>query len=920
MNYSARKTLAALGLIVGFGAWVALGQAQTAPADTTTTEEQPIKLEKFEVTGSYIPFAGTQTALPVTTLDAKAIEDTGITTNVLEVLRKAAPQFTGNGNLGNSNANISSGSTGGGSQVAFRNTQTLVLVNGRRMSYAPILASGGFQYVDVNLIPLSAIERIDILQDGASATYGTDAVAGVVNIILKTNFKGFEVNGHYGYSTNTGHYEQRSFSVVGGASTDKTAITVSAEYTSTDPLFQYERDFSNPSYGTASFAGIVNTRPPVALQFYVLNPSLNAPPAGHTALADLVAQGVYLPVDVNNLISGTGSEQQYAFNLAQYVTLLVENKRSSATVNFDHQFNDRISVFGDLIYTQTNTYSQLNAQPITAVLSATNPSNPTTQTMQVRNRFLSNPREYFYDTTSIRGIIGARGSFNENFKWETAANKNIIDQNYTNNNVVNAVLRADAVANGLVNLAARQQAPGAVAAAGFFGTAIGKATSTLTTYDGRVSGEIFEMPAGPVGFAAGLEYRVETLKQTADVYSQTATFGWESATTLDPFNSDRNVWSYFAEVRIPLLSDKQNIQFAHSLEIDAAFRHEKYSDTDDPTVPKVSLSWRPVSEELLIRATYSKSFAAPTLFNLFGPGGVGFTSPLGLDKLGGGTIVGQANARSGSNPNLLPSRSKNYTFGFIWSPKSVKGFSLTADYFDIEQTDLISSIGSETILQDVETNGASSPYAGFVKLGGFTGTAITAPGQIGNNAIDSIFVTDTLVNIANQKLKGVDVKAEYSYNHDNLGRFDAAVSVGYYKSYTYQSLPSVAPVETVGLATNFNGTIPRWLGYASLGWSRGHWRGTLGWQHIPGVTDVNGNGSEIAPNDVKAYNSIDLSASYTFGSEWKWFDGLSARIGVNNVFNELPPRAGGTFTQANADIATYSPIGRLVFVEAKYKF
>ncbi|MBI2518745.1 MAG: TonB-dependent receptor [Opitutae bacterium] len=926
MNYSARKTLAALGLIFGYSAWATIGQAQAAAADTAKSEEQTVKLEKFEVTGSYIPFAGTQTALPVTTLDAKAIENTGITSNVLEVLRKAAPQFTGNGNLGNSNANISSGATGGGSQVAFRNTQTLVLVNGRRMSYAPILASGGFQYVDVNLIPIAAIERIDILQDGASATYGTDAVAGVVNIILKSDYKGFEVGSHYGFSTNTGHYEQRSFSVVGGASTDKTGITVSAEYTSTDPLFQYEREFSNPAYGTASFAGIVNTRPPVSpTQFYVLNPSLNAPPAGHTDLATLVAAGVYIPVDSTNLILGLGNEKQYAFNLAQYVTLLVENKRSSATVNFDHKMNDNVSVFGDLIYTQTNTYSQLNAQPITAVLAASNPSNPTNQTMQVRNRFLSNPREYFYDTNSLRGIIGARGSFNDNFKWETAANKNIIDQNYTNNNVVNAVLRADAVATGLVNLAAREQAPGAVAAAGFFGTAIGKATSTLTTYDARVNGEAFEMPAGPVGFAVGMEYRVETLKQTADVYSQTNTFGWESATTLDPFNSDRNVWSYFAEVRVPLLSDKQNIQFAHSLDVDLAVRSEKYSDTDDPTVPKVSLSWRPLNEELLIRATYSKSFSAPTLFNLFGPGGIGFTSGLALDKLGGGVISGQANARSGSNSALLPSRSKNYTFGFVWSPKTLgslntKGFSLTVDYFDIKQTDLISSIGSETILQDVETLGAASPYAGFVKLGSFNGTAISAPGQIGNNAIDSIYVTDTLVNIANQKLKGVDVKVEYTYNHDSFGRFDAVASVGYYKSYTFQALPTSDSLETVGLATNTNGTIPRWLSYTSVNWSRGHWRANLGWQHIPGVTDLNGDGSEIAPFEIGAYDAIDISASYAFGSDWKWLNGLSVRVGANNVLNKMPPRGGGTFSEANADIATYSPIGRMVFVEGKYKF
>lgn len=919
MNSSPRMSLAAFALMLGGVSLATQGFAQAAGASDAATDDKVLKLDKFEVTGSYIPFAGTQTALPVTTLDTKAIEATGVTTNVLEVLRKAAPQFSGNSNLGNSNANISSGSTGGGSQVAFRNTQTLVLVNGRRMSYSAVLASGGFQFVDVNLIPVSAVAKIEILQDGASATYGTDAVAGVVNIVLKNDYKGMEVSTHYGFTSNTGKYEQRSFSVVGGAASDKTSVTFAAEYTQSDPVFNKDREFSNPTYGTASFGGVINTRTNPNV-YYVLKPGLNAPPAGHTDLATLVAQGIYIQVNSSNLISGLGNEQQYAFNLSEYVTMILQNKRTSAMLNFEHKATDDITVFGDLIYTKTQTYSQLNAQPITAVLDASNPSNPTNQTMLVRNRFTTNPREYYYDTATIRGIIGARGKLGDKYTWETAANKNVVDQSYTNKNVVNAVLRADAVANGLINLAARQQAAGAVAAAGFFGTALGNATSTLTTYDARVAGELVELPGGSVGFAVGAEYRVESLKQTSDVYSQANTFGWESATTLDPFDSSRTVSSIFGELRIPLVGKSQNIPGVYSLELDAAGRFEKYSDTDDPSVPKVSLSWRPFNEEFLLRGTFSKSFSAPTLFNLFGPGGIGFTDSLALDKLGGGSITGQAQSRSGSNPNLMPSRSKNYTFGFVWSPKAVKGLSVTVDYFNIEQTDLISTIGAETILQDVELNGPASPYAGFVKITGFNGTAITAPGQIGNNAIDDIYVTDTLVNIASVKLKGIDMKVEYTYQHDVWGRFDTNLSVGYYDSYTVQALPSVDPFETVDLATNTNGTIPRWMSYASVSWTRGHWGANLGWQHIPGVTDVNGTGTAASPFEVASYDSFDVSGRYTFGSDWKMLNGLSVRLGVNNVFNKMPPAAGGTFTDSNADIATYNPVGRLYFVEAKYTF
>ena len=914
-------------------AGLSLFAAKAAFAQTAAATDDTVKLEKYVVTGSYIPIAGTATAIPVTILDSKAIENTGVTSNVMEILRKASPQFTGNGNLGNTNANISSGATGGGSQVAFRNTQTLVLLNGRRVSYAPVLASGGFQYVDVNLFPVGAIERIEILQDGASAIYGTDAVAGVVNIILKSDFKGFEMSGHYGFSDNKGKWAERKFSLVGGTGTDKTGITISAEWYMQDPLKQYERSFSSPIYGTATFAGIVN----IGGQFYVLNPSLNAPPnpGTHLSAAQLVANGTYIPLaSSSNLISGLGAEAQYSFDLSQYPTLVLGSERKSVTINFDHKFTDNVTVFGDMLYTMTNTFSQLNAQPTNFRSPATDFNNPFDVTVTARNRFLSNPRQYFYDTTSIRGVIGMKGSFGDGFNWETAANKNIINQQYRNEGVIDTATRQIVTADGSINYFRRIQATGAVAASGMFGTALGSATSTLTTYDARLTGKLVDLPGGELGFAAGVEYRSETLNQTADRNSQANTFGWDSATTLDPFNSGRDVKAMFAEVRIPVFGGDQKQNGAHLLELTAAGRKEIYSDTDDPLVPKFSFRWLPVDDQLAIRGTYSKSFAAPTLFNLFGPGGVGFTSSLNLPRFGGGpNITGQANAKSGSNPNLLAARSKSYTFGFVYSPKAVKGFSVTMDYFDIKQTDLISSIGTSTILGSVELLGTASPYASFVRRGTTsgnnafftTGTPITAAGQVGNIAIDNIYVTDTLTNIAGVNLSGVDLMAKYTYNSDAFGKFDFSLAGAWYNSYTVQSLPDVDPYETVGLTSATNGTTPEWQTYTSVAWSRGKWRGTLGWTFIPSTTDENGipagAGVPAASDDhVEAYHAFDVSGGYTFGSEFKWLSGLTVRVGAQNVLNEGLPMNKGTDTSSNGDIATYSAIGRLIFVEAKYSF
>lgn len=192
--------------------------------------------------------------------------------------------------------------------------------------------------------------------------------------------------------------------------------------------------------------------------------------------------------------------------------------------------------------------------------------------------------------------------------------------------------------------------------------------------------------------------RKENLSATADPLSQinpvTGALGWSGATTLYPFDSGREVSSTFAEVRIPLLKD---VPGAHLLEVSGAVRHESYSDTEDPTVPKVTFRYLPLNDEFAFRGTYSKSFSAPALFNLFGPASIGFSNPFTLTKAGGGTVANlQTNAMSGSNPNLQPSNSKNFTLGVVYSPKDLKGFSVSLYYWNIKQTDLVSSIGDTT--------------------------------------------------------------------------------------------------------------------------------------------------------------------------------------------------------------------------------
>jgi iron complex outermembrane receptor protein len=900
---SVRKSWAALALFLS-ASLPYLAVAQTAATTTAdATKDQSVKMEKFVVTGSLIPFAADAPAIPIVSVDVSEIERTGTASSVLEVLRKTVPQFIGNGNLGATNANISSGSTNGGSQLSLLNAQTLVLVNGRRVASAPAGANGGYVFVDVNQIPVSAVDRIDVVTDGASAIYGTDAISGVVNIILKSDYAGAEFGARYGFSDNKGNFAERSAWVVVGASSGKTNITVSAEWYKQDPIFNYERPYSAVTYGTVTFPGSVN----IGSSYYYLNPTLNAPPTGtHQTAAALLAAGVY---------SGplNSTDQSHLFNLSQYVTQLASDDRASATLSLDHKINDNLTLFGDFMYSNTQTYTQLNGQPFSAGIAATDPSNPFNVKVTARNRYLAFPRTYFDDTTLVRGVLGLKGNITADWTWEAAADYNKNTQDYINGGLINTANRIAAVANGTINLFARVQAPGAVDASGMLGTALASAESKLSTYDAKVTGKLFDLPAGEVKVALGAEHRVEGFSDTSDVLSQANTFGWDSGTTVNPIKVSRKINSIFGELRLPLLKDVPGV---HYLEASIAGRSEHYSDAGTSTVPKVTLRWLPVNDELAFRGTYGKSFTAPTLFELFGLGGIGFTNPMDFIGYNNVEISGQALTQNSSNPNLKPSTSTNYTFGVTYSPKAIKGYTFSVDYFHFDQKDFVSYVDQIMMLESVDALGAASPWAKYVAIGNFgsAGTPITGPGQIGSNAIDNVYVSDPSFNLARIKLSGFNLDMRYIFDTNGYGKFDVQARALIWSKYAVQFMADQTYYETAGKVTLTNGTLSRWNGNLSADWSKGNWGAASSLQFFPSVTDDN-DGSRI-PNIAQ----LDLSASYTFSSQNRWLSGLKVSLGANNVFNKFAPLDPATFTDANADIATYGAIGRLMYVKAQYKF
>src|ERR1700726_1052085 len=282
-----------------------LGLLCTAPVHAAEgadddNDEPKSKLEEVVVTGSLLPTKPGEAAVPIVTLDAKQLEQSGVSTNPLEILRKSVPAFAGRSNAGTSNANNNNQNTAGGSSVQLRNLPTLVLINGERVANSAIGGINGKNFVDVNQIPAAAIDHIEVLTDGASSIYGSDAIGGVVNFILKSDYEGFKAGGRYGGAM--GDYRERSAYATGGMNAGGVNFTATGSYSKTSPLYQDTRAFTSPLYNkTSSIPGVVaagGSNPGAILAPGVNTPSaLNPTGTGATATSvnQLIANGTYVP-------------------------------------------------------------------------------------------------------------------------------------------------------------------------------------------------------------------------------------------------------------------------------------------------------------------------------------------------------------------------------------------------------------------------------------------------------------------------------------------------------------------------------------------------------------------------------------------------------------------------------------------------
>ena len=957
--------------VVGGGA-----QPTTAPGQATSVARSTSTVQEVVVTGSALPTTPDAVAVPVETINAESIAKAGVNSNELEVLRKEIPSFEGRGNAGSSNANNTNQNTAGGDQAQLRNLDTLVLVDGRRVAVDAIAGLGGKAFVDVSQIPAAAVERVEVLTDGSSAIYGSDAIGGVVNFILKSNYEGLDVGSRYAGAD--GNYDEKSVYFTAGHNiTPNLNVTLSGTYLHTDPLYQDERSFSHPFYiNSSTIPGVVGSN--------LLNTSLLSPsqtnPTGINATAPnfaaLVANGAYGAT--------TPAAAGRTYDESLYQTLLLRQDQLSANGNFNYRvFGDRrLVLYGGFQVSQDDSFTQFLPRVTGVSVPQGAPFNPVQGAVTgVEFGDTALPKQYYNDSQEIRGTLGLKGDFDllgRDIRWDGAYvhSQDALTQQQTN--LIYSQNLPLAIAGGY-NAAGAPQSGGGYAyeylgysttgpkllepaldpfARGginpqatslLYGSEFLHAKSILDSADLTANTNLFNVPGGPVGLAVGGGWRRESLQAYTDANGrntnlpgETTAQNWIGGQFNDPFARAREIYSVFAEARIPLAAPGFNLPVIHALDLIIAGRFEHYSDAGDAKVPKIGFRWQPFDRQLTFRGTYSKSFTAPTLYAEYGPTDTRQAAGSLITAALPGAINAPFFAEDGNNPILKPSNTNSYSVGATFTPNLVHGLKLSVEYFHAHQTGIPGGIGFSNILLDVNQKGSNSLFYNNIARNAFPGqpgaVGFATPGALAAylsqpGAAANTFAIDQFRNLGGIKTSAVDFNGDYLLDLGDYGSLDFSSTGTYLASYQFEVLPGQPYYEYAGTASNggtgVQGTLPRVHVYSNATWS---WRGfdfTFANTFISSVKDEGVGGltyaslssqGKFTAGHVDSYSVYDLRAAYHFADDARLLKGWSMAVGVNDVANTMPPLAPLAFTDNGADVATYSPIGRLVYVTANLKF
>jgi iron complex outermembrane recepter protein len=836
---------------------------------------RPIELAEYEVTGSRLAQTELEGVSPVLTFNADFITRTGFATTE-EFLRTLPQNFSGAlaGRPGVPNDENPIGFTrnSGQSGVGLRGlgaNNTLVLINGRR---APLSGRGtnttnppqGF--FDVNTIPVGMIERIEVLTDGASAIYGTDAIAGVVNIILKKHFKETEVRGRVGGTWRGGAFE-RGITLTHGFAIGRLSGSVVLDWYSRNELFATQRNFSKTAdqrpRGGSDFRSAIGQ--PVTI-FAVSGPlsgllNPNGTPATQ-AVAPAGQNGRNLTVASFAATAG----QRVFFDVPDNYSLITPTERYGVTVNLEYELSSRITLYSELGYTYNDTTSLANSLvtvngAASVRIPAANPFNPFGQPLgfSISHDELG-PRELVAETDAVRALFGARVVLPSN--WNAEGSFMFYGQRLYNENPVVDNVRLQALLNETdptraLNLFSDFHAAGPGNAPGIYQQIISdnieKSKSDLYLGEVIARGPVWELPAGPVNVATGAEWTQQDRIRTTNTPTLTA-----------PARSreTRNNYAAFAEVGVPVFSPRNDRLLMSALDLQLAARYESIEDAGETIDPKYGARWKPFSW-LLLRGSYGTGYRAPALSELERP--VSTRTATLADRRRNESYP--MLITSGANLNLQPETSETVNFGVVMNIPFVRGLSIGVDYYRKEQENLTTSFGDQAFL-DFENE-----LPGRISRGPQTPEDIATgrPGRVTN--VDARFVNFGLV-----ITDGYDINLNYQMSFPELGRFSLMASTTTLNSYQIALNPGDPLVDrkgSFGFPLDFKGN-------AFLMWNKDRYGATISAYY----TDSFNRSGQV----VGSLTTFDVNVSY----ELKRF-GLRFTGGIGNIFDKEPPFANVMF-------------------------
>lgn len=958
---------------------LATGALLSAGTVFAQEDEDKVELDRVVTTGTHIRATDLETAAPVFSIDREDIQRTGLT-DVGDLLRQI-PAAGASLNLTNNNG-------GDGSiNVDLRNlgaTRTLVLVNGRRW------VKTIFGTADLTNIPISVIERIDVLKDGASAIYGSDAIGGVINIITRSDYEGAEAGAYYGVTGEDDGARQK-FSVSMGTSSDRGSVFFNAEYTKIESISAADRTLSQlPQYGTGVAGGSAGT--PQG-RFVIATP-----PGGSNIPGEC---GSVFGNGISNCTTTPGSNgwdnpndpdiipftNDTRFNYAPDNFLITPQERTSVFVQGKYQLTDNISVSTEALFNRRESSQLLAPQPLffgfftgsrpgvqIIDIGGDNPFNPYgvdipgtyigligRRMVEAGNRIFSQKVDTFHYGLGFEGFIDAGTGWDWNVNYSLGRN----DLDIQNEGELNMLRVNQALSNDCVT--ASGQAAGCVPLNLFGGE--GSITQAMVdyisfeghrvgqtkqiSYDAVVSTELLELPAGPLGFAAGYEHRRESGYNKPDYV---VVSGATSGNQQNPTSGATTVDEFFVEFNVPLLAD---VPGAEILEFSVAARYSDYDAFGSDTTGKLGIRWKPF-EDLLVRATYAEGFRAPNINELFGGGGDSFPG-LGDpcsgnsedDENGDGVqndpetqpgCVGipsnyvqpnsQIRITVGSNENLQPETSESFTVGLVYEPGFVDGLVMSLDYYDIEIDNVITSLSAQTILNVCAQTGTT-----LCELV----TRIPA----GN-------IIDVLSNGRNQSARtvsGVDFNASYSFDTD-YGLFKVIWDTSYTKDFfIINESPIDGTLTEIDLldVDNSGFELPEIKSNMTFDWAYGDWHVNYQMRYIAGhdescgvantqlrpETDPNAPGGivpadfllcnlvgsgDAADTDTYDQNHIggttihDASVAYHLAD----YD-MSFSLGIENLFDKTPPISTQAFANSY-EAGLYDGAGRYYWFSVNKRF